>query len=393
MKKNSAILGAAFLMATSAIGPGFLTQTSLFTSQLLASFGCIILISILLDIGAQLNIWRIITMSEKRAQDLANDVVPGFGYVLATLIGIGGLVFNIGNIAGAGLGLQVLTGIPPEVGAVISCAIAIGIFSYKDAGSLMDLFVKVLGILMILMTVYVAIVSRPPIGEALLRTVWPDKIDFLMIITVVGGTVGGYISFAGAHRLVDAGIKGRQHLADVSRSAVRGILITSLMRYVLFLAALGVVWGGVTLASSNPAATIFQSVGGVAGNLLFGIVLWSAAITSVIGASFTSISFWKSFSPRIVKNECTIISVFIVISTGIFLAVGNPVILLVLAGAVNGLILPLALSIILVASFRKELLHDYHHPVWMQAAGWIVVMVMSYMGYHAVVQGWEKLNF
>ena len=70
MKKNSAILGAAFLMATSAIGPGFLTQTSLFTEQLLSSFGFVILISILLDIGAQLNIWRIITVSEKRAQDL-----------------------------------------------------------------------------------------------------------------------------------------------------------------------------------------------------------------------------------------------------------------------------------------------------------------------------------
>jgi Mn2+/Fe2+ NRAMP family transporter len=66
MKKNSAILGAAFLMATSAIGPGFLTQTSLFTSQLLSSFGFVILISILLDIGVQLNIWRIISFSEKR---------------------------------------------------------------------------------------------------------------------------------------------------------------------------------------------------------------------------------------------------------------------------------------------------------------------------------------
>ncbi|HET9434849.1 MAG TPA: hypothetical protein VFO37_13870, partial [Chitinophagaceae bacterium] len=59
---NSAILGAAFLMATSAIGPGFLTQTSLFTEQLLTSFGFVILISILLDIGAQINIWRIVSV-------------------------------------------------------------------------------------------------------------------------------------------------------------------------------------------------------------------------------------------------------------------------------------------------------------------------------------------
>ena len=75
--KQSAILGAAFLMATSAIGPGFLTQTTVFTSQLLTSFGFVILISIILDIGAQLNIWRVLTMSEMRAQDLANKLKTG----------------------------------------------------------------------------------------------------------------------------------------------------------------------------------------------------------------------------------------------------------------------------------------------------------------------------
>ena len=64
-------------MATSAIGPGFLTQTSLFTEQLVASFGFVILISVLLDIGTQLNIWRIVTVSENRAQDLSNKVFPG----------------------------------------------------------------------------------------------------------------------------------------------------------------------------------------------------------------------------------------------------------------------------------------------------------------------------
>jgi Mn2+/Fe2+ NRAMP family transporter len=67
LKKQNAILGAAFLMATSAIGPGFLTQTTVFTQQLLASFGFVILLSILLDIGAQLNIWRILVVSSKRA--------------------------------------------------------------------------------------------------------------------------------------------------------------------------------------------------------------------------------------------------------------------------------------------------------------------------------------
>ena len=114
-------MGAAFLMATSAIGPGFLTQTSFFTEQLLTSFGFVILISVLIDIGVQVNIWRIVTVSELRAQDLANKVFPGLGFFLATLIAFGGLVFNIGNMAGCGLGINVLTGLKPEYGAIIGC--------------------------------------------------------------------------------------------------------------------------------------------------------------------------------------------------------------------------------------------------------------------------------
>lgn len=85
-ERLSAMTGAAFLMATSAIGPGFLTQTAVFTEQLLASFGFVILASVLLDIGAQMNIWRIIAVSKMRGQEIANAVLPGLGYVVAFFI-------------------------------------------------------------------------------------------------------------------------------------------------------------------------------------------------------------------------------------------------------------------------------------------------------------------
>jgi Mn2+ and Fe2+ transporters of the NRAMP family len=391
MKRNSAILGAAFLMATSAIGPGFLTQTSLFTEQLLTSFGFVILVSVLLDIGAQLNIWRIVTMSETRAQDVANRVFPGLGFFLAALIAFGGLVFNIGNIAGCGLGLNVLTGIDPKYGAIISCLIALGIFWYKEAGKLIDHSAKWLGLVMIALTVYIAFVSHPPVGEALYRTVWPEKIDVLKIVTLVGGTVGGYISFAGAHRLLDAGIKGKSNLPQVTRSAVSGILVTAIMRFVLFFAALGVVSQGIKLAAGNPAASVFQSAAGELGYKFFGVVIWIAAITSVVGASFTSVSFWKTLLPAVRKHEKIVISLFIILSTIIFVTVGNPVKLLILAGAVNGLILPIALAVMLVAANKKEIMLQYRHPVILQIAGWIVVGVMSWMGGVVIDGRLEKL--
>lgn len=384
MKKNTAITGAAFLMATSAIGPGFLTQTSLFTQQLLTSFGFVILISILLDIGAQLNIWRIITVSERRAQDIANDVLPGLGFFLAGLIAFGGLVFNIGNIAGCGLAINVLTGLEVKTGAMISCITALGIFWYKEATKAIDNLAKILGLIMVGLTIYIAFSSHPPIGEAIYRTIWPERTNSMLIITLVGGTVGGYISFAGAHRLLDAGIKGPQQIRQVNKSSVSGILITSVMRYTLFLAALGVVSKGVQLAAGNPAASVFQHAAGEIGLQFFGVVLWCAAITSVIGASYTSVSFWKTLAPVIKKNEKFTISVFIIISTLLFVTIGNPVKLLVFAGAINGLILPVALAVMLIAVNKPAIVNNYKHPLWLQIAGWLVVAAMTWMGFVSI---------
>jgi Mn2+/Fe2+ NRAMP family transporter len=267
----------------------------------------------------------------------------------------------------------------------------LGIFWYKEAGRLIDGFAKWLGIIMILLTVYIAISSHPPVGQALYRTIWPEKIDMMKIVTLVGGTVGGYISFAGAHRLLQAGISGKDALPQITKSAVSGILITSVMRFVLFLAALGVVWGGVKLAIGNPASTVFQSAAGELGFKFFGVVIWCAAITSVVGASFTSVSFWKTLNIGIAKNEKKIISLFIIASTIIFISIGNPVKLLILAGAVNGIILPVALSVILIAATKSSLMNQYKHPIWMQVAGWLVVVTMSWMSVVTIQQTIQKL--
>ncbi|MCQ6267273.1 divalent metal cation transporter [Fictibacillus sp. WQ 8-8] len=375
------LLGAAFLMATSAIGPGFLTQTTVFTQSLAASFGFVILISILLDIGAQLNVWRIIAVSERKAQDIANLMLPGLGYFIALLVVIGGLAFNIGNVGGAGLGINVMFGgISHEAGAAISGAIAISIFLVKEAGKAMDRFTLVAGFVMVALTVYVAITSSPPVGEAVTKTFAPDKIDFAAIVTLVGGTVGGYITFAGGHRLLDAGVKGEKALGEVNKSAVSAIGIASIMRIFLFLAALGVVASGATLNPDNPPASVFQHAAGNIGYKLFGIVMWSAAVTSIIGAAYTSVSFIRTFHPKLEKYGNLLIVVFILFSTLCFVAIGNPVKILVFVGALNGMILPITLGVMLVAAYNKKIVGSYKHPLWMTIVGAIIVIGMAAMG-------------
>ncbi|MFJ8258095.1 NRAMP family divalent metal transporter [Peribacillus asahii] len=378
-------MGAAFLMATSAIGPGFLTQTTVFTQSLAASFGFVILISIILDIFAQTNVWRIIAVSERRGQDIANMVFPGLGYVLAALIVIGGLAFNIGNIAGAGLGLNAMLGISPITGAIISAIIAILIFVVKEAGKAMDRFTQIAGFVMIGLMIYVAFTTSPPVGEAVVKTFAPDKIDIIAIVTLVGGTVGGYITFAGGHRLLDAGVKGKAALPEVTKSSIVGILITSVMRIALFLAVLGVVSKGLQIDPNNPPASVFQLAAGNIGYKIFGVVMWSAAITSVVGAAYTSVSFVRTFSEKINQKANWIIIGFIVVSTLCFVLIGKPVKILILVGALNGLILPIALGTLLIAAYKKSIVGDYKHPLWLTISGVLVVIVMALMGGYTIV--------
>lgn len=382
---SSVILGAAFLMATSAVGPGFLTQTTVFTKQLLASFGFVILLSVILDIFAQLNIWRVLTVSGKRGQEVANEVLKGSGYVLAAMIVFGGLVFNIGNIAGCGLALNVLLGLPVEAGAAISAALAIGIFLFKDAGRAMDLFVKVLGLVMICLIVYVVVVSSPPIAEAIHRTFIPERIDARAIVTLVGGTVGGYITFAGAHRLIDAGITGVGNLPEVKQSAVTGIGLTAAIRFLLFLASFGVIAANMTIDDANPPASVFQNAAGNVGYRIFGVVMWSAAVTSVIGAAYTSVSFFKTFHSTIESRSNLAIVGFILVSASIFLLIGRPVEVLVWAGTINGFILPFGLAVVLIGSRNKTLMGSAEHPIWLQAAGWLVVAAMGYFSLRTLI--------
>jgi len=379
------ILGASFLMATSAIGPGFLTQTAVFTDTYKASFGCIILLVILVDIVAQLNIWRIIGVSGLRGQDIANKVLPGLGVFLAALVCLGGLAFNIGNIAGAGLGLNVMFGMNAKLGAGISACIAIAIFSSKRMGVAMDTVAKVLGVLMMVLVAVVAVKTQPPVGEMIVRTFSPTKFSFLPFITLVGGTVGGYITFAGGHRLIDAKITGEENLGQITKSSVSGIAIASVMRILLFAAVLGVVVNiGKPLGSANPAAEAFRLGAGNVGYRLFGVVLWSAALTSVIGSAYTSISFLKTLAPIFDKHFSKFIIGLICLSTLIFLFVGQPVKLLVLAGSLNGLILPIALGIMLIASSRVDIIGTYKHAKWLKYAGYFVVIIALIAGYQSM---------
>ena len=388
-KKNnlSVLLGAAFLMATSAIGPGFMTQTAVFTKDMGATFAFVILVSVIMSFVAQLNVWRVLAVSKMRGQDIANSVLPGLGYFITFLVCLGGLAFNIGNVGGAALGFQVLFDLDLKIAALVSGALGVIIFSFKSASKLMDKLTQILGAMMILLIGYVAFSTNPPVGTAVKETFIPSSINLMAIITLIGGTVGGYIMFSGGHRLIDAGIVGEENLPQVNKSAILGMSVATIVRVFLFLAVLGVVSLGNQLDAGNPAADAFKIAAGTVGYKIFGLVFLAAALTSIVGAAYTSVSFLKTLFKVVKDYENLFIIGFIVVSTLILIFLGKPVKLLVLAGSLNGLILPITLAITLIASKKEGIVGKYKHSNILFLLGWVVVVVTAYIG----VQSLSKL--
>ena len=393
-KNKSVILGAAFIMGTSAIGPGFLTQTALFTGELQGSFGFVILSSIILAAIVQLNVWRVLCVTGLRGQDISNKVFSGFGYVIAFIVVLGGLVFNIGNVGGAALGFNTLANMPLKYAYFLSGGLAIIVFLLKNATKAMDNISKILGACMILVIFIVILIVRPPVGVAIKETFLPTAGENVMIpaiLTLLGGTVGGYITFAGAHRLIDAGITGKENLIEITKSSVMGIGIAAIVRIFLFLAILGVVFKGVALDPKNPAADAFLKGAGKLGYRFFGLVLLCAAITSIIGAAYTSVSFLKTLNKSVAKNEKWIIIAFIALSTLVMGILESPAKLLILAGSLNGIILPITLGICLIASQKKAIMgKNYKHPRWLFICGILVVIITAYLGTQSL-SGLSKL--
>jgi Mn2+/Fe2+ NRAMP family transporter len=229
--------------------------------------------------------------------------------------------------------------------------------------------------------------TAPPYGEVAVKTFVPDSYGALglPILTLVGGTIGGYIIFSGGHRIIDAGMTGKENLSNINKSAVTGIGVCTVVRILLFLAVLGVVVvGGNQLDPKNPAPSAFRLAAGDIGYKFFGIVMWAAGATSIVGAAYTSVSFLKTLFAPVKKYEKFFIIGFIAISTLIMIILGGAAKLLVIAGSLNGLILPISLGLILCGSFRKDVVGDYKHPVILTVLGFIVVALMAYTGFRSL---------
>ena len=388
-----AAIGAAFLMAASAVGPGFLIQTSRFSAEGGLPFFYAILLVTLADIVAKANVWSVVGAAGLTGAEIADRIQKGLGTALTVLIVFGGLAFNTGNVGGMALGLSAVFGLDERIGALIGGAIAIAIFGFHGAKRIVDRLAVVLAAIIVASVLAVCIKTQPPVLVAVVSLPDLSAIPgmFFPLLTLLGGACGGYIPFSGAHRLLESEIRSPRRFR---RSAVLGASVSGLVRLLLFFAVIGACYAGKTfladnaeaiIRSDNPAARTFLLAAGKWGMRLFGVTLFAAGLACTVGAAYTSVSFLKTLHPFIQKHERSFILGMIGCSTLILLLFGSAARFAILAGTVNGFVLPASLGCILLACRKREIVGSYRHPLPLTVAGWLIVLLSAVLAVRSLV--------
>lgn len=391
--RRGTVLGAAFLLAASAVGPGFLIQTTRFSAEGGPSFLYVILLVTLADIVTKANIWSVVGAAGRSGAQIADCVQKGLGTVLTVMITIGGLAFNAGNIGGVALGLSAATGLNERIGALIGGLLAAGIFCFAGAKRIVDRLAIVLSAIIVAAVLAACAATRPPVLLAVTSVPAPSAWvgSIFPLLTLLGGACGGYIPFSGAHRLLEAG--GGSPKA-FRRAAVLGASVSGAIRLLLFFCVIGACSAGGTflsenaasiLASDNPAAQTFLLAAGEWGRRLFGITLFCAGFACTVGAAYTSVTFLKTLHPFIERHDRAFVLGMIGVSALILLIFGGAARFAILAGTVNGFVLPVSLACILLASRRRAIVGDYRHPPALLFAGWTVVLLSAVLAIRSVI--------
>lgn len=295
---------------------------------------------------------------------------------LFAAVAFGCAAYEAGNIVGAAAGLRSLVPVARPVAALcVAFPAALLLWSGRHA-----LIARILGVAVFLMGfafIYSAITGPGSAGDWLKGAVVPSvPAGSLLIITgLIGTTIVPYNLF------LAAGIGKGQSVAEMRAGLAPAILIGGLISMAIVAVGAGVV-GEFSYAA---VADTLRNRLGPSGSVLFGFGLFAAgatsAITAPLAAAMTAQSLlgnragWKPAHFRWVW--------VLVLGIGLVFGLLNvkPIPAIILAQAINGLLLPLVTAFVLLAvNDRKLLPAEYANGLTANVLLLLVFAVTCFLG-------------
>ncbi len=296
-------------------------------------------------------------------------------YLIAGAIIFGCAAYQAGNILGAVAGLELLLTIDSQWLTVIVVGIASLGLSFGNTQHVSQL----LGVLVALMGVmFMVVAARLDFSFAHLFSAtfipsFPSNAGFL-VIGLVGTTIVPYNLFLGS------GISKGQQIKEMRIGIILAILIGGLISMAILVS--GTIVRG-EFSYSLMSVALSEKLGLWAG-FFFAIGLFSAgftsAITAPLAANVTILSVINKDNSLYNYYKFTWVAVMLV---GFIFGVSGvkPIPIIILAQALNGLLLPLiTVFIVLIINDKKFIPHQHQNTFFMNVVLLLVVGITTFLG-------------
>jgi len=395
-------LGPGLLVTAAFIGPGTVTTASVAGAStgyaiLWALVFSIIATIILQEMSARLGVVSREGLGEALRTTFNNPAISWAAVVLVILaITFGNAAFETGNITGAAIGLETLSGISPRVWAVI-VGIAAFLFlasgAYKVIERVLIALVVVMSVVFILTAI---IVIRPSdVPDILAGAVVPRIPEgaLITVVALIGTTVVPYNLFLHASSVQEKwpeSVPTREALAESRIDTTISILLGGVITAAIMATGAAAFFGtGTEITDAGQMAEQLEPLLGAFAKYFFAIGLFAAGMTSAITAPLaaayaTSGALGWENNLRSTRFRAVW---FIVLAVGTVLAVlgTNPVAAIVFAQAANGVLLPIVAVFLLFVMNRSDLLGEFRNGTVGNVIGVIIVLFAAFLGVRTIL--------
>jgi len=237
----------------------------------------------------------------------------------------------------------------------------------------------------------VATVKLPP------RSVWQDNNYLFMVISVIGTTIAPWMQFYLQSSVVEKGVRVKDYAAS-RLDVIVGSIFTDVVAWFIIVACAATLWvhGLGSIQDASDAALAMKPLAGQYAFLLFAFGLFNASFfaASVLPLSTAYVVCEGLGVESGVDKRFEEAPFFYWLYT-ILIAGGAAVVLIpnfplikwaIESQALNGILLPLVIVLMLLLINRKDLMGTHTNSHWFNAIAWLTAIVVSILSVMLMVQ-------
>lgn len=394
MRRIGSKFGPGVLVTAAFIGPGTVTTASIAGAQfgfaLLWALAFSVLATIVLqEMAARLALVTRQGLSQALRSAYRDRWLGSASVILViAAVGIGNAAYQTGNITGAALGLQSISGIDLGWWALLVGALA-GVLLATGVYALIEKLLISLVLLMSLVFLLTLAMVRPSIGamlDGLLLPTLPAG-SLLTVMALIGTTVVPYNLFLHASAVQEKWPPALSKLTALRESRLDtcvAIGLGGLITLAIMSTSAAAFFGGDQAFSAATMSQQLEPLLGPAARYFFAAGLFAAGLSSAVTAPLAAayavcgVLGW----PRDLRGgRFRAVWVAVLVCGTVFSAIGiKPLAAILFAQAANGFLLPFCAVFLLLIMNRRDMLGAYTNKTLANTLGVAVVLVTVALG-------------